>query len=70
MYIDRLGKTCCLMGVDTSRRARAVATATRGLSEAGDQSFEPGPAVSRGHLAQLGTHQGWNEEFALIDAVS
>ena len=41
IYVAHLEKACLLLGIDTSWKSRAVATAGYGLSKAGDRSFAP-----------------------------
>ena len=40
--------------------------ATCGLSNAGDQSFTPGPAVATGQLTQIISQKGSGDDFALL----
>ena len=58
------------MVTDDGWGAKAVAIAFHGLSKAGDQSSTPGPAESKGQLAEVVTRKDWNGEFSLINAIS
>ena len=50
MYLALLEQACHLLGCDVPWITRAASAASRGLPRAGDQSFAPWPAASRGQL--------------------
>ena len=45
-----------------------VAVTSHGFSKAGGESFNPGLAVTEGHLAEIMPMVGWNSDFAIIVA--
>ena len=53
IYVTHVEKACLLVGVDTSWKARAVATVGYGLATAGDRPFTPRPAISKVRLRDL-----------------
>ena len=66
IYVAHLEKACLLLGLDTSWKSRAIATAGYGLAKAGDRSFAPRPAISRPQLCELITARSLQDGLALI----
>ena len=59
-------KACRLVGIGTSWRTEAVSVVIHGSSETRDQSFNPGPAIATGLLAEIFWGRGRNNDFAFI----
>ena len=53
IHVARLEKACCILGIGATWRAKAVSTAGRGLTAAGDQSFKLRPSCVLGHSSSF-----------------
>ena len=69
IYVARLEKPCLLLGVDTSWRPKAVATAGYSLAEGGGRTFTPRSVTSRAQLCELVTSLSLQDELALIASI-
>ena len=61
-------KECRISGFATAWRAKGAADAMHGLSEARDQSFNPGPAVTEGQIAEISFGEGRSGDFEIKSA--
>ena len=66
IYVAHLEEACLLVGVGATCKSKAVSTAGRGFSKAGDRSFFPGPAISTPQLCELVMSLPLQDDLALI----